>query len=313
MSELSAEDATAVSEFYALGSVEEWAPNQRGLINVGYEIPEHFFLTVYSGRTADELEAVARVANGMPEAVPIARPIPGRHGYAAELTAGYALLTPHLPGEHYVGIQHTQKHPIPDHMHRVFAGFFWDVQEGLSAAPEQFKAILKEPSRSNKSTFPEEIPPVALALERFAPEDGLDAPAYPDLIHDDMERQNILCGPDEITGLVDLDSIHQGDVLYEYSHFLFNVGFCDPWADFHTVSVYLDKMHDAGVIAEEDVPAIYGQMYRFAMADIAEFQNLIEHSSVDSSRLVDLEVLAHQYERALRLANRYFRSEYSLP
>src|SRR5690348_2128335 len=125
MSELSAEDAAIVSEFYALGPVDGWQPNPRGLINVGYEIPDRFFLTIYTGRMAGELEAVAAVANGMPETIPIARPIPGRSGYAAELEAGHALLTPYLPGDHYVGVRHTDKRPIPDHMHRVFASFFW--------------------------------------------------------------------------------------------------------------------------------------------------------------------------------------------
>lgn len=309
---LSYEDVAIVSDFYELGAVraDEWQPNPRGLINESFELSGRYFLTAYGGRSQEEVEAIAGTANGLEPAIPMARPVLGAEGYTVELSRGNSLLTPYLPGEHFVGLIHTYKHPIPDRVHRVLADFFWDVQRGLSGTPDELKDILQGPSRANKSTFPSEIPGVARSLERFAPETDVELDGYVDLIHDDMERQNILVSGDRVTGLVDLDSIHKGNILYEFGHYFFNLAFCDPCADFTTASIYMDGLRRDGTIRPEDIPTLYEQMYKFAMADIAEFQDLIENSSIDSKRLVDLEVLTRQYEKALMLADRYFQSEH---
>jgi len=292
----------ATVRYYDIGEVSRWRNNTRGLVNRSFEIDNRFFLTIYKNRTREELEADAQIANNMDTAIPIARPKRGREGYSLQTLDGPILLTPKLPGIHFVGTKHTDKHPIPEALHSSLATFYWRLQEGLSSAPDDLKAQLTNASRETIGKMPERIPEIAKPLEKYAPFQGIPAFKYPDLIHDDLERQNILSVDGEITGVVDLDSIRSGDILYEFGHFLFNNVFCDPQATRSTAMFYIDTLKKAGIIRLEDIPSIYGHIYRFAVSDIVDFEDLRQNFRGNPDDIIDIKLLVKQYERALGFA-----------
>jgi hypothetical protein len=307
---ISAEAVAEVSDYYSLGGVDIWTPNQRGLINTTIELQEQFFLTIFTGRGVEELEAVAEVANGLDPAIPITRPIYGKSGYSITLEDGPALITPKLSGGHYVGLKHTDKYQIRPDLHGPLARFFWQVQGGLSGTPEHLKEVLQSPSRDSKNSFPEELPKQAKPFEPFAPEEGTPLPVYPDLIHDDFERQNILSVRNRITGLSDLDSVRQGDVLYEFGHFIFNIVFCDPASDDAVAHTYIEELANSGLVEAEHIPAVYTNIFRFAVSDIVDFLDLNQSSGLAPDKLTDVGLLVRQYTRALGMARKFFQTHY---
>jgi len=305
---LSPQDKQRISDFYGVSSASSWRRNPRGLVNVGYEIGDNFFLTLYGRRTQDQIEACAEVANAMRDSIPIARPTKGQMRYALQLDKGSTLLAHRLPGRHYVGIAHTQKDPIPLDLHATLATFFWQVQEELSAVPDSLKARLAVLGVMNVDDWVEKVPNIATPLLRFAPVEGIPEFKYPDLIHDDLERQNILSVGNAVTGLVDLDSIRTGDVLYEYGHFLFNNVLCDPNVNTAILTIYIDELLKAGRINPIDLQSLYGHIYQFAISDAIEF-NAISSDPVSSQhRMINMSLLIQQYERALSVASDYFNN-----
>ena len=302
-------DTNRVAHFYDTGPLTRSIQNTRGFVNRNYELDDTYFLTVYQARSRRELEAVATIANGIDTLVPISRQIRGRDGYAMEFGEQFGLLTPKLPGKHYIGTSYTDRFAIPQGVHRSLAPLFWDLQRELSAVPEELRAPLKEPSRGTIGKMPEELPREALPLQRFAPTEGIPSLKYPDLIHDDLERQNILSDGERVTGIVDLDSIRSGDILYEFGHFMFNNVFCDPEANHDTAELYIKELRRADIIDPSDISSIYGHMYRFAVSDIVDFKDLLEHPIPGKEVTLDLDLLVRQYEHALTFASDFFTSE----
>lgn len=135
---------------------------------------------------------------------------------------------------------------------------------------------------------------------------------YRDLIHDDMERQNILSINDNITGLVDLDSIRTGDILYEFGHFIFNFVLCDPDANLSTIDLYINELIKAGIIDPKDIPSLYNCIFQFVISDILDFQRLTLNQTLNQHKQIDLELLVKQYDKALTLAADFFRVEFAL-
>lgn len=295
-----------VGSFYGISPVKKRVRNLRGLVNFTYELDDRYFLTIYQGWTAKELEVVSEIANGLSDSIPLVRPVQGQTGYATELKSGPALLCPRLEGIHFVNNLHTEKQPIPIELHRSLAKFFWEFQKGLSAAPDHLKTQLTRPSRVTIGQIPESFPDLAEPLEKYAPEDEAPEFMYPDLIHDDLERQNILSIGDKITGIVDLDSVRSGDILYEFGHFLFNNVFCDPNADNATAAVYIEELMRTEIVNPQDISAIYSYIYQFAISDIADFQDLIQNPKTNQNISIDLELLVRQYDIALSLAHEFF-------
>lgn len=158
--------------------------------------------------------------------------------------------------------------------------------------------------------MPASLPDIAKPLGKYAPEEDVPQFTYPDLIHDDMERQNILSVDNAITGLVDLDSIRLGDKLYEYGHFMFNFVFCDPKADFATAALYIDELINAGMVNPKDIYSLYSYIYQFAISDVVDFQDLTQNPVLMQHAMIDMNLLVHQYDHALSFASNFFRSEF---
>jgi hypothetical protein len=277
---LSNKDKEAVTCFYSAGSVERWERNPRGLVNINYELDERFFLTIFRKRTSEQLDAIAKMTHLVPKPIPLARPVAGESGYVLKLPTGSALLTPRLRGEHYLGHSHADKHPITLELHRFLACFFWDFQAALSETPHELKGQLP-------SSWKTDIP-----LH------------YPDAVHGDFERQNLLCSQDKVTGVVDLDAFRQGDVLYEFSHFLFNFVFCDPEYTPSKVAVYFNELVKAGKIDDEHLRLVQTYMTDFSVKDLSGFVEL------SGSHEIDLAAILGHYTKALHLASNFFRSEF---
>ncbi len=305
---LSFQEKQTISDFYGVDLSDPWKRNPRGLVNVGYEIGDDFFLTLYGRRTQDQIEACAEVANDMQVSIPITRPVIGQMGYTLQLDIGTTLLTPRLLGRHYVGIAHTQKEPIPLDLHISLAAFFWQVQEGLSAAPDSLKKRLAVPGVMNVVDWIERIPEIAIPLLRYAPTEEIPTFEHPNLIHDDLERQNILSVGNTVTGLVDLDSIRTGDVLYEYGHFLFNNVLCDSNVNTAVLSIYIDEFLKAGRMNPIDLASLYSHIYQFVISDIIEFDDISSNPFLPQHRMIDMDLLIQQYEQALSVASDFFNN-----
>lgn len=309
--EIHPDEKRNVEQYFDLETGGEWCENQRGLVNTTFELQDgNFFLTIYEGRSTEHAEAVAEAAVGMPGHVPISRPIYGKQSFSVEIDNKPALLTPALPGRHYVGILHTDKLPIPPLLHVALTPFFWQTQQGLTRTSEAIKAVLARPSRDTKGTVVGGLSERAGQLILYAPGNTEPLPTYPELIHDDMERQNILSVHNKITGLVDLDSIHRGDVLYEYAHHIFNIVFCDPHANMETAQAYMQVANRMGIIEPADLARAYDHMYAFALSDIMDFEALDADSELPPDRKLDLDLLVQQYTKALMLAQAFFRKQY---
>lgn len=304
----SAQERQRISNFYGVCLPDSWKRNSRGLVNVSYEIGNTFFLAFHRRKTQDQVEACAEVATDLQASIPITRPVKGKTGYTLQTAVGITLLTPRLPGRHYVGIAHTQKSPIPLDLHTSLAAFFWQAQEGLSAVPEALKARLAVPGVMNIEDWAERIPVVATPLLKYAPAGEIPAFKYPDLIHDDLERQNILSTGNLITGVVDLDSIRTGDVLYEYGHFLFNNVLCDPNVNTSVLAIYIDEFLKAGRINPRDLSALCSHIYQFAISDVIVFNDLSSNPISPQHRIIDMDLLVQQYERALSVASNFFNN-----
>lgn len=277
---LSNKDKADVTSFYPTGTVKCWEKNVRGLVNRNYELDKRFFLTIFRKRTADQLEAVAQMTHLTPTSIPLTRPIKGNNGHVLPLTSGPALLTPRLTGEHYLGHSHADKYPIPLELHRFLARFFWDFQSAISETPHELKGQLP-------SSWKTDLP-----LH------------YPDIVHGDLERQNFLCSQGMVTGVVDLDAFRQGDVLYEFSHFLFNSVFCDPEYTSSKVDIYFNELVKVGRIDEVHLPMVYWYITDFSAKDFSGFIEL------SGSHEIDLKAILAHYTKALHLATNFFHNEF---
>ena len=304
---LSSVECRDVHLYYDLPYTDNWRRNTRGLVNESYEINGRYFLTIYRKRIHDEVEAVAAIANQIGDIVPIAQPKLGASGYALHMERGSALLCPKLPGRHYVGTAHTEKYPIPEKLHRSFATFFWQLQRQLSSISPQLKRRLSSAPTIKIGDIPEKLPDSTRPLIRHAPKDDIPDFRYPDLIHDDMERQNILSVRTKITGIVDLDSIHTGDIFHEFAHFLFNIALCDPDARKATIDIYINELIQAGCIVSKDIPLLHAYVYRFAISDVIDFEGLTLRPQYGQHTMIDLPLLVEQYDRALALSSDFFR------
>ncbi len=310
MPKIDLKDQQRICQYYGISPIDVWVKNPRGLVNLSFELDDRFFLTFHSRRTQDQLEAIGEIANNIGQDVPIARPVLGQEGYSLLVNNNFVMLTPRLPGDHYVGIAHTEKYPIPLNYHQSLASFFWQVQTRLSATNSDLKARLEFPSVTNIGDIPDLLPDVVQPLLKYSPEKDQPAFSYPDLIHDDLERQNILNVGNKVTGLTDLDSLRTGDVLYEFGHFMFNFVFCDPDAKPSTAAKYIDKLIIAGTINPRDISSLYDHIYQFTISDVIEFHNLHKKPTQKQHRLIDMDLLIHQYDKALSFASSFFRAEF---
>lgn len=310
-SSFSQKEIEHVCDFYEIDTVQHWEMNYRGLVNKVCEIDDKFFMTSYKEKTLDQVETIAQIANQIEESIPMAKPLKGKEGYSFAINKLPILLSPKLPGEHAVGIAHTEKYPISINFHRKLAKFFWQLQKNFSTTAPDLKKILSSESVSNVSSIP--LNPSEDFSHLYEYSTGILDPEYryPDLIHDDMERQNILSIKDNITGLVDLDSIRMGDVLYEFGHFLFNFVLCDTNADMSTIDIYINEMIVAGIINPKDIPHLYNHIFYFIISDIIEFKDLSKTATDPQHKMIDMELLIRQYESALSKANTFFKKTFS--
>jgi len=309
---LSFEEKRIVTRHYGIEHVRNWKRNDRGLVNVSYELDDSYFLTIHRNKTRDQIEAIAQVVHGMDGFIPIARPLCGPTGYSAKLKLGHTLLNPRLQGMHYVRTAHTEKIPIPINLHHSLAIFFWQLQKRLSAVSTRLKERLASDSVIKIGAMPKQLPEVAKPLVRYSSEGNAPDFTYLDLIHDDMERQNILSVRDKITGLVDLDSIRTGDILHEFAHFLFNFALCDPQANWSILDVYMEELIKAGIILPKDIPYLHTYVVRFALSDVIDFEKLVSQPQCEEHRKINLRLLVSQYEHALALASTFFHKEFAL-
>jgi len=306
------EEISHIYNFYGIQATNQVRKNDRGLVNITYEINGKYYLTVMRRRNSEEVNTIAAIANRVSKKIPIAQPMEGVNGYSINIGNHPSLITSKLPGEHKVGIAHTEKYPINIKLHQQLSSFFWKLQAALTKTPHSEKQTLASNAVTNVEQLPCNLPPEITPLTKYQRNDDQTQYYYPDLIHDDLERQNILSVDTQITGLVDLDSLRTGDILYEFSHFLFNFALCSPDASHKTIEIYIGALIKAGIIEPSDIPLVYQYIYQFVIRDIVEFKDLRENPSSKQHQLIDIPLLVQQYDKALSLALDFFKREFSI-
>jgi hypothetical protein len=98
--------------------------------------------------------------------------------------------------------------------------------------------------------------------------------------------------------------------LYEFGHSLFNLAFCDPRYTDSVAGLYLRLAQREQVIDPAHFPALYTHIYRFAVSDMADFEELNTSGGLPPERQTDLAKLSAQYAQALARARAFFRRQY---
>lgn len=288
------------AEYYGITTVENIIQNTRGLVNVTLEYG-NFFITIFGKKQAAELEAIAEMLNGIE--VPITKPLRGDNGYVFQFGDLPCLATRRIKGSHYVDVKHEKKHPLPKNAHREIARVFWNLHKQLpramASASKRGMAIDRDGCRDVLQR--KGIKEAWQKLKEHT--DGCQQydQYYPHIVHSDMERQNVLFLNNKVSGIVDIDAIREGDILFEFSHFLFNFVCCDPCASAETMDFYLEEAIKAGVITESDLVKIHFFICEFSVNDILSFLEVEEHRPIDISALIN------HYVSAVNFSKKYFR------
>lgn len=294
-----------LAEIFNLVPTAQIIQTTRGLVNVTLKYGA-YFITIFGKKHQPELEAIAQILHGI-DSIPIVKPLRGKNGYVYRFGDKSSLVSKKLPGVHYVGESHEDKKALPIKAHKSVAKAFWDLHSHLPeklSVSNNFTAItslasVKNYTFSNKDT--NELWTRLMAKASECDHHELDKPQ---VVHADMERQNVLFCNSRVSGIVDLDAIREGDLLFEFSHFLFNFICCDPLATKEKMDLYIDAAIEAGSIDEKDLVKIHSYICKFCIADILSF---IE---VTQQRKTNIAALIKQYSNAINFSNRYFRNAY---
>jgi hypothetical protein len=116
-----------------------------------------------------------------------------------------------------------------------------------------------------------------------------------------MERHNLLHDDaGKVVGVVDMDAIMGGDILFEYGHLMMNFTFTDTaYKDSHA-DHYIEALKNAEVVAAEDISLLPSIIRAFAAED------LLYYLQNDSLRRTDLCQLAEIYQLGVQRSTDYF-------
>jgi nicotinic acid mononucleotide adenylyltransferase len=280
--------------------------DQRGSINQTWFIGTDFVLTIFQNRTYAEVEAVSKIVERDTSGL-LPKAINGNTGPVCVIHGKPAILWHHIHGLHLVEQDHSQKIAVPEAAHSDIAESFWKIHAALNGSfdliPDlgvmDYQAIMKETqAKVGIAQLPEYLRRDFVLGYLQTSELPLK---YPALVHTDMERHNLLHDRQgKVLGVVDVDAIMGGDILYEYAHLMMNFVFTDPAYKTSCVDAYLEELNSAGMVKAEDISLLPAMIRLFAAED------LLYYHQHDQTAKTDLSRLAAIYETAIERADSYF-------
>lgn len=307
-----------LQDFYSLEPIAKVLPETRGLINTTFYIypgDRKYTVTFFTSKNEAQVQQVAEVILSLKE-LPIAKPIPGRDGYVFTLYSLPAIVCPFLEGVPAVGKDHVSKVHIDDLTHRYVSKTFWDLHRQLrdfvglgenlpvsiDRSPEDSLGLISRfihqlnlPDNERKK----------IADFNIRCQEGIDKNLQVSeriLVHSDFERQNILLSPEGmVSGIVDFDALRRGNLLYEFSHTLFNFVCCDPTPGVMAVDIYREDFIRMGILPEDTLRKVYSQISRFCIEDLLGFLEIA------CRRPFEIDKLIEHYTGALLFAYNNFK------
>jgi hypothetical protein len=183
-----------------------------------------------------------------------------------------------IKGNHFVGRDHGDKEPIPEAGHISIAEAFWELHaylnENASQTPRLGRMVYagrtpKEPADLafgdlpdclRKAYIAEYLETIKLPLK------------YPTLLHKDFERQNLLhLNSGIVSGIVDADSLMEGDLLFEYGHVMMNFVFSDPAYTPRYAKHYINAMLRHELVKRDDIALMPSLIRSFAAKDLVDY------------------------------------------
>lgn len=315
---LSQENLEAFRDFYSMEQIIKISLETRGLINTTLHILSSggkFTATFFRSKNNTQVASIAEIMSAL-EGLPIAKPIRGRDGYVFNLNDTSAIVCPFIEGIHTVGEDHTVKTHIDSETHKNVAELFWKLHrqlrqlsmlgENLPTSDDASVESLLE--RVNQYTYildlsgdhrTQIVSFCGRCQEGITKDLKKDAR---DMVHSDFERQNILLAPDgKINGIVDFDALKRGDLLYEFTHALYNFACCDPEPSNRDIDIYLDSFVKVGMLPAGSLERIYSLMCRFCIEDILGFLEIAHQRPLNIQKLIE------HYGNALSFAHNYFQ------
>ncbi len=293
---------------YDLPPAVEIRQDRRGMINETFFVGEDRVLTVFRLR----LEAQARIIVDIVRRDPTGlfpRVVNGRTGPVTTIGGKPAVMWWRINGKHFVGRDHGDKEPIPEVGHISVAESFWELHSYLNENADQASRLgrmvyagrsVRAPADLALSDLPACLrkPYIAEYLE------AIDLPLkYPTLLHRDFERQNLLhLKSGMVSGIVDADSLMEGDLLFEYGHAMMNFVFSDPTYVPRHAGHYIDAMLRHGLVDREDIALMPRLIRSFAAKDLVDYYRYDE-----TPPKTDLARLSAIYDRALGRVEGFFR------
>lgn len=278
----------ALQDFYFLDPITKVLPETRGLINTTFYIypgDRRYTVTLFTSKNEAQVQQVAEVMLSLEE-LPIAKPISGRDGHVFTLYNLPAIVCPFLEGVSAVGRDHFLKVHIDDLTHRNVSRTFWGLHKQLrdfvGLGGNLPVSIDRSPEDSfeliNRFIYQLDLPDnERKKIDDFniRCQEGIDKnPQISErvLVHSDFERQNILLSPEGmVSGIVDFDALRRGNLLYEFSHTLFNFVCCDPAPGVMAADIYREDFIRMGILPEDSLKKVYSQISRFCIEDLLGF------------------------------------------
>jgi hypothetical protein len=291
---------------YGISPASPLRQGHMGIMNETWFVRDDLVMTIFLRRPLVEVKLICDVVQNDTSGL-LPRILVGNHGPVAIVGGKAGVMLQRVPGNHYVGSDHSEKIPMPESAHRSIAESFWLLHgylSGKSAIGERLGEINYSASDrliSRGISFSQL--PACLHKDYIA--DHLETPSpslrYPTLVHHDFERQNVLHAPDgKVTGVVDADAFRMGDLLFEYVHCMMDFVLTDPQYQSSYLDHYITALRKAGMVRREHIALVPGLLRFFAARD------LVNYYFYDQPPRTNLARLSAIYDTGLARADKYF-------
>ncbi len=298
---------------YDLDTAVEIRQDRRGMINETFFVEDDRVLTVFRHRPEAQVRTIVDLVQRDPTGL-FPRVINGRIGPVAAVGGKPAVMWWRIKGKHFVGRDHGDKEPIPEAGHISIAESFWELHAYLNESSGQAARLGRMVYAGRTRTEPADLAlselPACLHKPYIAEYlETVELPLkYPTLLHRDFERQNLLhLNSGMVSGVVDADSLMEGDLLFEYGHVMMNFVFSDPAYTPRDAEHYVDAMLRHGLVDQKDIALLPRLIRSFAAKDLVDY-----HRYDEIPPKTDLARLSSIYDMALNRMESFFK-DLSLP
>lgn len=249
-----------LSEIYSFLSMPKVRQISNGIINRNYLVDEDYVLTIFRHRSVSHLTSISNILERNHSGL-LPTPIISSLGTAVNTIDNTpSILFNKIQGRHFRQEGTRKKNALPNiESYRSVAKSFWTLHESLSTVPNPNCGVIDYRSLShlfNEKSQP--LPRLPVFMQRGFILDFIatrNVPLmYPSLIHCDMERQNILHDENGlVTGVVDVDALLEGDILYEYAHCVMDFVLTDPEYTEKKLDIFMECAEESHLIKSQDL------------------------------------------------------------